>query len=336
LAISAGCPPDRIIFDSPAKTVSEIEECLERGIHLNADNKFELARINSAISKRPSKSTMGVRINPEVGAGTISTTSVGNVGSKFGMSISGDRQAIIDAFSQYPWLVGLHIHVGSQGCGLDLLCDAAIRIQELRKEIETATGRRITTIDIGGGLPTAYVESDQPPTPAQYVKLLRSRVAELMRGDVQLITEFGRAIQTGCGIAFSRVEYVREVAADHVMAVIHLGADFLLRPVYRSEDWKHEFLLFDADGNPKSGSTAKVTIAGPLCFAGDIVARDLAMPHPEPGDTIAIRDCGGYALSMWSRHCNRGIPAVVGYDRDGIKLLRDAESPDQIAEFWSR
>lgn len=335
LALAAGCPPAKIIFDSPAKTVSEIEECLELGIHLNVDNFGELSRIETAIAARETTSTIGLRINPEVNEGSISTTSVGSVGSKFGMSISRDRPRIINAFRQHPWLLGLHIHVGSQGCGMDLLCDGARKIQALRESIESETDRKVSIVDIGGGLPAAYLEPDDPPSPHQYAAQLTEQVPELIDDDVRLMTEFGRSVQAGCGIAISRVEYVREVSEDHNMAVIHLGADFLLRPVYRSEDWKHEFLLFDQNGKLKKGANEKVTIAGPLCFAGDILARELSMPRPEPGDWIAIRDCGAYTLSMWSRHCSRGIPAVVGYERIGTRLLRTAESPTDIVRAWS-
>lgn len=335
LALAADCPADRIIFDSPAKTVGEIAECLERGTHLNVDNFAELERIESVLANINSASTIGLRINPEVSAGTISTTSVGSVGSKFGMSISRERTRIIDAFRRHDWVAGLHIHVGSQGCGLDLLCDAAVKIQDLRAEIETVVDRQVSIIDIGGGLPAAYQEVDDPPSPNQYSDQLVRAVPQLMDGSVRLMTEFGRSVHAGCGIALSRVEYVREISNDHRMAVIHLGADFLLRPVYRSEDWKHEFLLFDPSGKPKTGPSEKVSVAGPLCFAGDILARELSMPRPEPGDTIAIRDVGAYTLSMWSRHCSRGIPAVVGYERGGVRQLRAAESPADIVRTWS-
>lgn len=335
LALAAGCPAQRIIFDSPAKTVGEINECLQRGIHLNADNFFELARIDFAWNSNASRSTVGLRVNPEVSAGAISLTSVGSIGSKFGVSIGRDHEQIVEAFRQYDWLVGLHIHVGSQGCGLDLLCDGVAKIQSLREAIEAETGRPVTIVDIGGGLPAAYAEGDAPPTPDEYARRLGSRVPSLMHGGVRLMTEFGRSIQAGCGIAFSRVEYVRPITENHNMAVIHLGADFLLRPVYRPEDWQHEFLLLDSNGKLKTEAVEKVTIAGPLCFAGDILARELELPSPEPGDWIAIRDCGAYTLSMWSRHCSRGIPLVVGYEGDRVRPLREHESPADIARFWN-
>jgi diaminopimelate decarboxylase len=120
--------------------------------------------------------------------------------------------------------------------------------------------------------------------------------------------------------------------------VIHLGADFLLRPVYRPENWQHELFVVTAEGNPKSGRLRPTTIAGPLCFAGDIVARDVLLPPIEVGDWILIRDVGAYTLSMWSKHCSRAIPVVLGYDPDGknlLRVLRNPETVDDIVHFWS-
>jgi diaminopimelate decarboxylase len=151
---------------------------------------------------------------------------------------------------------------------------------------------------------------------------------------VHLITEFGRAIHANCGIAMTRVEYVKPAQR---LAVVHLGADFLLRPVYRPEDRQHEFFVLGRDGVPKSGTAEPVTLAGPLCFAGDIVARDVPLPRVEPGDWIVIRDCGAYTLSMWSRHCSRGIPEVLAYDPQRtipLRTLRHAETPGDVVRYW--
>jgi len=42
---------------------------------------------------------------------------------------------------------------------------------------------------------------------------------------------------------------------------------------------------------------------------------------------------------MWSRHCSRGMPAVIGYDpllpSGSLRVLRSAESPADVARFWS-
>jgi diaminopimelate decarboxylase len=75
-----------------------------------------------------------------------------------------------------------------------------------------------------------------------------------------------------------------------------------------------------------------------LCFGGDILAHDVPLPPVEVGDFVVIRDCGAYTLSMWSRHCSRGIPAVIGYDPQlakPLRILRRAETPEDVVRFWS-
>jgi diaminopimelate decarboxylase len=335
LGLAAGCPAERLVYDSPAKTVREIEEALRLGVYLNADNFEELERIAAARGSVDTQSVVGLRVNTMVGGGAIEHTSVSRAGSKFGVPLSTDRERIIAAFAKYPWLSGLHVHVGSQGCRLALLAEAVDRISALRLEIAAETGRSVTHLDIGGGLSTIYRTGETAPTPDDYRGLLEDRSAELFAGDVRLITEFGRAIHANCGIALSRVEYVKP---EQRLAVIHLGADFLLRPVYRPQDWSHEFFVLDACGNPKKSAPQSVSIAGPLCFAGDVIAHDIELPPIDVGDWIAIRDVGAYTLGMWSRHCSRAIPAVFGYDpqqREPLRLLRRGERPEDVVRFWS-
>jgi diaminopimelate decarboxylase len=232
-------------------------------------------------------------------------------------------------------LTGLHFHVGSQGCHLELLAEAAARVVALRSEIASRTHKHISHIDMGGGLPTSYRTGEVAPTPNEYRSLLEQLSPALYADDVCLITEFGRAIHANCGLAASRVEYVKP---SQSLAVIHLGADFLLRPVYRPENWQHELFVIDNRGTPKSGPLRPTTVAGPLCFAGDIVARDVLLPPIDTGDWILIRDVGAYTLSMWSRHCSRAIPAVLGYEpnhKNPLRLLRKPETVSDIVRFWS-
>jgi diaminopimelate decarboxylase len=335
LALAAGCAPQQIVFDSPAKTRHEIEQAMRLGVYLNADNFDELERIAAARSGYETTSQIGLRVNPMVGSGAIAHTSVADTKSKFGVPLEANRQRIIAQFDKHPWLCGLHIHVGSQGCSLNLLVEAACRASALRKQIRAETGRRLSFVDIGGGLSTVYRTSETAPTPAEYRTLLEISAPELFEPDIRLITEFGRSIHANCGIAIARVEYLKPAQQ---IAVIHLGADFLLRPVYRPQDWHHEFFLLDRSGAPKLGELAPVSIAGPLCFAGDVVAHDVLLPPVTEGDWIVIRDVGAYTLGMWSRHCSRGIPAVFGYEpqqHSPLRLLRSAETPSDIVRFWS-
>ena len=94
---------------------------------------------------------------------------------------------------------------------------------------------------------------------------------------------------------------------DRPTAVVHLGADLLLRPVYNPADWAHEFVALDATGRLKTGPRVTMDIAGPLCFGGDFIGRGVELPELEPGDILGIRDVGAYTLSM----CDRMILSIL-------------------------
>lgn len=335
LGLAAGCPADRIVFDSPAKTISEISQAFELGMIVNGNDLSEIERMENLSQSNRRKARIGLRVNPEVAAGSIALTSVAQSGSKFGVPLTPCRKKIVDAFTRLRWLQGLHVHIGSQGCSLDSLVESVVTINDLRLEIERARGGPLDFIDIGGGLPAVYLQHASAIEPSEYAERLREAVPDLMRDGPTLVTEFGRAIQAGCGVTFSRVEYVLPTQA---IAVIHVGADLLMRPVYRPEDWPHEFFVLDSKGKLKTQKTQTITLAGPLCFSGDIVAREVELPALEPGDWVVVRDTGAYTLGMWSRHCSRGIPAILGSDeatRPAMRLLRPAETPQDLVRFWS-
>lgn len=321
-ATSAGFSPDRIVFDSPAKTTQEPAFAFNLRVHINADSLSDLDRISRIVKNDQLKGTIGVRINPQVGTGKIVSTSTAGDYSKFGIPIKGYRQELIERFIEYSWLQGVHIHIGSQGISLEQLIRGIITIMDFVHEVNGCLKkknihRRIDIIDIGGGLPVSY-HRDQAPIPmAQYQAEIKKHYPELLGPDFRLITEFGRYIHTNAGWAVSRVENVkRDRDIDTVM--IHVGADLFLRECYNPDDWKHEITVKDSNGNLKSGyGEKKYMIAGPLCFAGDLIARDIPLPKVEPGDFMVIPDTGAYTLSMWSRYNSRQISKIVGYYQDG-------------------
>lgn len=336
LALAAGCLPEWIFFDSPAKTRAELAEALRLGISINADNFEELERIGQLIGPNCSART-GLRINPEVGAGRIRQTSVATSSSKFGEPIAASAE-IISAFERFPWLTGLHLHVGSQGCDLELFLAAAARVVELIETISRHLGKeRVRWINIGGGVPASYRDDASVLTFDDYGKAL-SGVRGLFSSERLLVTEFGRAIQANCGWAASRIEYVKP-KPEMTLAIVHFGADFLMRAVYARQDWAHEFLLCAPDGALKEGPLHEVTIAGPLCFAGDLPGQHIKLPEPKVYDLVVVRDTGGYTLSLWSRHCNRAIPIVIGYSRESeglrFSVLRHRERAADIVNQWN-
>jgi len=341
LAEKAGFSPDKIVFDSPAKTHSELEYALKQGIYLNADSFQELERIAQLQTKQLSNSVIGIRINPQVGTGHIESMSVGGEYSKFGVPLQSNRQTLIDAFIKYDWLKGVHLHIGSQGCAPQLLVNGIRTVLNLVNEINASLqrahqNRRVETVDIGGGLPISYHLDESAITMQAYQRLIQASCPELFEGEFNIITEFGRYIYGNVGWVASRVEYVK--AAEKInTALIHVGADLFLRECYNPNDWHHDISLVDNEGRIKQADEKDYAIAGPLCFGGDMLEKNIRLPSIETGDYVFIHDTGANTLSLWSRHNSRQMPKVIGYYDNGtqFEILKEREDVDKLWAFWS-
>ena len=68
-------------------------------------------------------------------------------------------------------------------------------------------------------------------------------------------------------------------------------------------------------------------IVGPLCFAGDVLARDLVLPELFEGDWLVFSGAGANTFGLWSRHCSRAIPKVVASRAEGCDLWGRRVSP---------
>ncbi|MFE3454257.1 diaminopimelate decarboxylase [Nonomuraea sp. NPDC059194] len=337
IALDAGFDPSTIVFDSPAKTREELVQALALGVAINADNLTELRRID-VLRPDDCASVVGLRVNPQVGTGSIGAMSTATATSKFGVALRdpGAREAVVRAFADRPWLTRLHAHVGSQGCPLDLIAAGIAETYRLAEEINATLGRRqITSIDIGGGLPVNFGSDDVTPTYDDYVAALRSAVPDLLDGRYALVTEFGRSLLAKNGFIGALVEYTKDAGGRRV-AITHAGAQVATRTVLMPEAWPLRVEAYDAKGHAKEGPLLAQDVAGPCCFAGDVVAHARELPELEEGDFVVLRDTGAYYFSTPWAYNSLPYPAVHGFTvaDDGLVRLatvRQAQTLDEIA-----
>ncbi|WP_443060680.1 diaminopimelate decarboxylase [Streptomyces sp. NBC_00448] len=319
LARAAGIPAERTVLDSPAKTLAELREALELGIAVNADNPEELARIDrlreSAPADSPVASPVGLRVNPQVGGGSIGAMSTATATSKFGVALRdpGALEWVLDAYARRPWLNRLHTHTGSQGVPLELMVAGVRAAYELAERINAAAGRQqVTALDIGGGLPVNFGSDATVPSFADYADLLRAEIPGLFDGRYGIVTEFGRSLLAKNGTVLARVEYAKS-AGGRPIAVTHAGAQVATRTVFVPDSWPIRVLALDAEGAEKTGEPVVQDVAGPCCFAGDLVAKGRALPLLEAGDHVALLDTGAYYFSNHFAYNSLPRPAVYGY-----------------------
>lgn len=315
LARAAGLRPEMTVLDSPAKTPAELREALALGIAVNADNPQELDRIDGLMRSAASRSPLGIRVNPQVGGGSIGATSTATATSKFGVALRdpGAREWIVRAYADRPWLTRLHAHTGSQGIPLSLMAQGIAETYALAEEINRSLGRRqIDTLDIGGGLPVNFGSDVTAPTYAQYARLLSEAVPGLFDGRYGLVTEFGRSLLAKHGTVVARVEYAKS-AGGRPVAVTHAGVQVATRTVYVPGSWPLRIAAYDAKGRPKEGPEVVQDVAGPACFAGDLLAEGRALPLLEQGDYAAALDTGAYYFAHHYAYNSLARPGIYGF-----------------------
>ncbi len=340
IARAAGYNTEDIIFDSPAKTQQDLRICIENDISLNIDNLQELARVDKLMLEFPNtKSILGFRVNPQIGSGKISSTSTATATSKFGYPLTdGDnRVKLIEIYSKRPWLKSIHTHTGSQGCELSLMAKGINVITELAEEInEFVSNQQITRLDIGGGLPVNFSSDEIKPSFKDYAEVLKAEVPLLFTDKYQVKTEFGRAIVAKNGVIITRVEYTKNSGGRHI-ATTHAGAQIMTRTAFLPKSWPLRVTGYSANGEEKTETNTQIVatdVAGPCCFAGDLICTNQLLPKLVPDDYVMVHDTGGYYFSNhfdYNSLPRVGVYAVSGPD-DALQIecIRKADTVEDV------
>ena len=87
MAIKAGINPKKIVFSGVGKTSNEISYAIDKKILLiNAESKSEIKEIDRIAKLKKKNVQIGIRLNPNTDAKTLSQISTGKKENKFGVS----------------------------------------------------------------------------------------------------------------------------------------------------------------------------------------------------------------------------------------------------------
>ena len=297
LAIAAGCPAERIVFDSPVKTPAEINYIHRElpGMQVNANSLAELQRYPLDFSGQ-----LGLRINPERRSDAPAIFDVSTTQSKFGVPLS-RRDAILEGVKNGPKLSGLHLHMGSDMHDFTPHLKAVEALVELAGALKAA-GQPISWLDIGGGL----FFGEEPPYRIEDFTRALLRIPGI--APYRLITEYGKYVHHHNSLVVSRVEYVTPGPPDAPdLAYLHVGADLFVRKVYSDLPIHYPCVALPRQ-DKKERPEKSYRLVGPLCFAGDVLYEEIKLPELREGDLVALLHTGANTMSMWSGHCSRTPP----------------------------
>ena len=314
VARQAGFPAERIHFHGNNKTPAELAMALDEGVgRIVVDNSHELDTLERLAAERRGRAHLWLRLSPGIDVHTHSYRKTGLLDSKFGFPLETDaaENAVVRIMaSSNLKLVGLHAHVGSQVFDVEPFAETIALLVDFAAAMRARHGFELHELSPGGGWGAPHHEAAPPAPVNRYVQAVCQAVVDgCRRHELALPTlavEPGRSIVAQAGAAIYRVGARKEIPGVRTYVSVDGGMADNIRPaLYRA---RYTAIVVRKAHLPAEET---VTVAGRFCESGDVLIRDIALPHLAAGDLLAMPMVGAYCLPLASNYNLVPRPAVV-------------------------
>lgn len=333
VANSVGFPPERMDFHGNNKTPQELSEAVKAGVGtIIVDGFHELDLLNEIARNMKVEQPIMLRLSPSVDAHTHGHTTTGILDVKFGFSIeSGESTiAIRQALNASNLdLKGIHFHLGSPIFELEPYSEAIDTVLEYLSQFKNE-GLNLREFSPGGGFAIGYLRNQPPPPISEYAEvitsMLKRKCHDLNFIEPKLVIEPGRSIVGRAGVALYTVGVIKDIPSVRTYVSLDGGMGDNIRPALYGS--KYEAVT--ANKMYSSEKEQIVTLAGKYCESGDLLVKDVSLPLPQSGDTIAIPSSGAYCLAMSSNYNMNPRPAVLLVKDGRSRLIRKRETYEDL------
>ncbi len=328
---------------------------------IQVDSLYELSVIEETAKRQGKKANVSLRLVPEIESNTHSGLQTALLTSKFGMMPDEAFAAFAQyKDSKHLELRGIHLHVGSQNPSPDVYEQAFSEMFAALLRIFRDTGIRLQHINLGGGFPVDYLrdssQADEFPAeqremfaadfePAAAMKNAWAAVrkhaeaqnaVDLLEG-ITLLLEPGRSIIADAAVCLTTVRNAKQRPIDEsairdprsaIDSWLLTDAGFNILLSMETYKWYYHLISADRAGEPHR---TPYKVAGPLCDGGDVYFdieglgrlpdHRLLPENVEPGEVLALLNCGAYSLAQASQYNARFLPPVVLTKADGTAEL---------------
>ena len=299
-ALKSGIKPNKIVFSGVGKTSEELKYAISKKILLiNAESKSEILEIERIAKNKKKKIDIGIRINPNTDAKTLSQISTGKKENKFGIS----EEMILNLIkyinsSKNLSLKCLSVHIGSQ------ILDHRPYEKTLKvlDKILKKTKFSFEYIDLGGGMGIDYDNKNKKLNLKKYYLSIKKF---LRRNKSKIIFEPGRSIIGNAGVLISKVIYIKKGSRKDFI-ILDAAMNDLIRPALYNA--KHRIIPVKKS---KIKSKKNYEFVGPICESTDKFLTTKKFQKLKEKELIIICDVGAYGMSLSSNYNVRPKPAEI-------------------------
>ncbi len=308
--LKAGIKPKKIVFSGVGKTSEEIEYAITKNILLiNAESKSEILEIEKIAKKKKKIVDVGIRLNPNTDAKTLTQISTGKKENKFGVDQKVFLQLVnIVKKSKNLNLKCLSVHIGSQILNhkpyqnMLRVIDKVIKLSNYNFEY----------IDLGGGMGIDYNHNNSKLNLKKYSKEIEKF---LKINTCKIIFEPGRSIVGNTAVLITKIIYIKEgFKKDFV--ILDAAMNDLMRPALYGA--KHKIIPLK---KIKKKSKKIYEFVGPICESTDTFATVKNYQKLNEKDYLIICDVGAYGISLSSNYNVRPKPLEVLIKKSKIQIL---------------
>lgn len=343
LALRLGVPPDLIVFNGPAKSVTAVRDAVARDIQLlNVNHREEIEVVTSVARELGKRPRIGVRASTSAGWSGQFGLSI-NTGAAFAALKEVHDSGVLE-------LAAIHSHVGGMIRTKDQVRGYVSEVLALADRVKNELGVELPVLDFGGSLATptvsgistldrrlatAFQAALPEPVPEatvsirEYVRCTIEQVeahyATAARPCPRIFFEPGRALTGNTQVLITSVLSLKAGESQPGWAILDAGINL-------AESVRSEFHHFFPATRMHEARSCRYQLAGPICSPGDVLSWSACLPALTAGDALAIMDAGAYFVPF-STSFSFPQPAIVMLDRGAVSLLRRAETFDDMIAF---
>ena len=311
IALKAGINPKKIVFSGVGKTSKEISYAIDKKILLiNAESQSEIKEIDRIAKNKKKKVQIGIRLNPNTDAKTLSQISTGKKENKFGVNEKTFLELVSYCVSSKNIsLKCLSVHIGSQ----ILDHKPYENMLNVIDKIIVKTKHNFEFIDLGGGMGISYSDNNKKLNYNKYNIAIKKF---LKKHSTKIIFEPGRSIVGNIGFLISKVIYIKENDQKDFV-ILDVAMNDLMRPALYGANHK---TLPSIKTNQKSKKTYE--FVGPICESTDKFTSLKNFQKLKEKDIIVMCDVGAYGMSLSSNYNVRPKPAELLIEGSKIRVIK--------------
>ena len=317
--LKAGIQPKKIVFSGVGKTSEELSFAIDKKILLiNTESRSEILEIERIAKRKKRIVNIGIRLNPNTDAKTISQISTGKKQDKFGLTEKYFLELVkYVKNSQYIKLKCISVHIGSQ----ILNHQPYLKMLKVVDRVIKKTNYKFEFIDLGGGMGISYGKKVKNLNYKRYAAAIKK---VLKRHKAKIIFEPGRSIIGNTGILVSKVLYIKESAKKNFI-ILDAAMNDLMRPaLYGAE----HLIIPESKNNILTKKTYE--FVGPICESTDRFLTTKKFQKLHEKDLIIISDVGAYGMSLSSNYNLRPKPIELLIKGSKINVIRKRQKHTEI------